>query len=120
MNEQIIDFVRSCPKCQQNKASWHQPYGLSSPLELPYAPWQSIAMDFITERPISDNCDQLGVIIDRFTKMVHFLPLKREGKTAAELAVIFAQEVWKYHGLTTDIVSDCDSRFTLETWKEFL
>jgi len=64
MNERIIDFVRSCPECQQNKASRHQPYGLSSPLELPYAPWQSIAMDFITELPISDECDQLWVIID--------------------------------------------------------
>ena len=51
MDERIIDFVRSCPKCQKNKAARHQPYGLSSPLELPYAPWQSIAMDFITELP---------------------------------------------------------------------
>jgi len=120
MNERIIDFVRSCPECQQNKASQHQPYGLSSPLELPYAPWQSIAMDFITELPISDNCDQLCAIIDRFTKMAHFLPLKKEGKTAADFAVIFAQEIWKYHSLPADIVSDRDSRFTLETWKEFL
>jgi len=40
MNERIIDFVRSCPECQQNNASRHQPYGLSSPLELPYTPWQ--------------------------------------------------------------------------------
>jgi len=120
MNERIIDFVRSCPECKQNKATRHQPYGLSSPLELPYAPWQSIAMDFITELPISDGCDQLWVIIDRFTKMAHFLPLKKEGKTAADLAVIFAREVWKYHGLPTDIVSDLDSRFTSEIWKEVL
>jgi len=75
MNERIIDFVRSCPECQKNKAARHQPYGLTSPLELPYAPWQSIAMDFITELPLSDGCDQLWVIIDRFTKMAHFLPL---------------------------------------------
>jgi len=120
MNERIIDFVRSCPECQRNKAPQHQPYGLSSPLELPYAPWQSIAMDFITELPISDECDQLWVIIDRFTKMAHFVPLRKEGKTAADLAIIFAREVWKYHGLPTDIVSDRDSRFTSETWKEFL
>jgi len=106
MNERIIDFVRSCPECQHNKASRHQPYGLSSPLELPYAPWQSIAIDFITELPTSDDCDQLWVVIDRFTQMAHFLPLRKEGKTAAELAVIFAREIWKYHGLPTDIVSD--------------
>jgi len=120
INERIVDFVRSCPECQQNKASRHQPYGLSSPLELPYAPWQSIAMDFVTELPISDRCDQLWVIIDRFTKMAHFLPLRIEGKTAADLAVVFAKEVWKYHGLPADIVSDRDSRFTSEVWKEFL
>jgi len=52
MNERIIDFVRSCLECQQNKTARHQPYGLSSPLELPYASWQSIAMDFIMELPI--------------------------------------------------------------------
>jgi len=120
MEERIIDFVRSCPECQWNKATWHQPYGLSSPLELPYAPWQSIAMDFITELSLSEDCDQLWVVIDRFTKMAHFLPLPKEKKTAADLAVTFTREIWKYHGLPTDIVSDRDSQFTPEVWREFL
>ena len=120
MNERIIDFVRSSPECQHNKASQHQLYGMSSPLELPYTPWQSIAMDFITKLPLSNDCEQLWVVIDRFTKMAHFLPLRREEKTAANLAVIFAREVRKHHGLPTDIVSDRDSRFTLEVWKELL
>ena len=115
MNERIINFVRSCPECQQNKVSRHQPYELSSLLELPYAPWQSIAMNFITELPVLENCDQLWVIVDRFTKMAHFLPLRTEGKTAADLAVIFSREVWKYHGLPADFVSDRDSRFISET-----
>ena len=106
MNERIIDFVRSCPECQKNKAARHQPYGLSSPLELPYAPWQSNAMDFITELPLSEGCNQLWVVIDRFTKMAHFLPLKEEKKMAADLAVIFAREVWKHHGLPSYIISD--------------
>jgi len=118
MNERLIDFVRSCLECQKNKSSHHAPYGLSSPLELPYAPWQSIAMDFITELPQSEGCDQLCVIVDRFTKMAHFIPLKE--KTALDLARIFAKEIWKNHGLPTDIVSDRDSRFTSEVWREFL
>ena len=120
MDERIIDYVRSCPECENNKAARHQPYGLSSPLELRYALWQSIAIDFITELPLSEGCDQLWVVIDRFTKMAHFLPLGKEKKTAANLAVIFAREVWKYQGLPMDIVSDRDSRFTSETWQEFL
>jgi len=120
MNERIVDFVRSCPECQENKAAQYQPYGLLSPLELPYAPWQSIAMDFIMELPLSEGCDQLWVVIDRFAKIAHFLPLEKEKKTAADLAVTFAREVWKHHGLPTDIVWDRDSRFTSETWQEFL
>jgi transposase InsO family protein len=120
MDEQIIDFVRSCTECQKDKAARHQPYGLLNPLELPYAPWQSIAMDFITDLPLSEGCDQLWVVIDRFTKMAHFVPLPRSGKTASDLARIFAREIWRHHGLPSDIVSDRDSRFTSEVWKEFL
>jgi transposase InsO family protein len=120
MDEHIIDYVRSCPECQRNKAARHQPYGLLSPLELPYAPWQSIAMDFVTDLPLSEECDQLWVVIDRFTKMAHFIPLPAKGKTASDLARLFAREIWKYHGLPTDIVSDRDSRFTSGVWTEFL
>jgi len=49
-------------------------------------------MDFITELPVSEGCDQLWVVIDRFTKMVHFILLCE--KTAEDLAVIIAREVW--------------------------
>jgi len=52
--------------------------------------------------------------------MAHFLPLPQNGKTAVNLAVIFAREVWKFHGIPTDIVSDRDSRFTSEAWQELL
>jgi hypothetical protein len=77
-------------------------------------------MDFITDLPESEGCDQLWVIVDRFTKMAHFISLPNDGKTAKDLVVIFAREVWKHHGLPTDIVSDRESRFTSEAWKEFL
>jgi len=52
--------------------------------------------------------------------MAHFLPLKKNKKTVTDLAIAFAREVWKYHGLPADIVSDRDSCFTSEVWKEFL
>jgi hypothetical protein len=120
MDDQIINYVKTCVDCQKNKAARHQPYGLLNPLELPYSPWQSIAMDFITDLPESEGCDQLWVIIDRYTKMAHFIPLPKVGKTASDLAKIFAREIWRLHGIPSDIVSDRDSRFTSETWKEFL
>jgi len=64
MNERIIDFILSCPECQQNKASRHESYGLSSPLEFSYDHWQSIAIDFIMELPLSEGYDQLWIIIN--------------------------------------------------------
>jgi len=77
-------------------------------------------MDFIMQLPLWEGSDQLWVVINRFTKMAHFLPLGKEKKTAADLAAIFAREIWKYHGLPMDIVSDFDFRFTSETWQELL
>jgi hypothetical protein len=57
MDETIIDYIQSCVECQKNKTAYHLKYGLLQPLELPYAPWQSIAMDFITDLPESTGCD---------------------------------------------------------------
>jgi len=62
MDEHIIDYIRSYPECQRNRAAQQHPYGLSLSLELPYALWQSIAMDFITELPELEECDQLWVV----------------------------------------------------------
>jgi hypothetical protein len=120
MDQQIIEYVRSCLECQKDKVTCHKPYGLLSPLELPYALWTSIAMDFITDLPLSEDCDQLWVIMDRFTKMAHFIPLKKDQKTAEHRVKIFAKEIWRFHGIPTDIISDRNSRFTSTEWKQFL
>jgi hypothetical protein len=109
MNEDIIQYVQSCPDCQKNKAMKamrHKSYGLLQPLELAYSPWKSRAMDFITDLPLSEGCDQLWVIIDRFTKMAHFIPLKKKNKKAEDLTEVFTREIWKWHSIPADIVSD--------------
>ena len=77
-------------------------------------------MDFITDLPKSMGCIKLWVVINRFTKMAHFIPLSPGNKTAEDLARIFAREIWRLHGLPRDIVSDQDSRFTSDTWRGFI
>jgi hypothetical protein len=76
-------------------------------------------MDFITDLPLFDGCDQLWIIIDRFTQMAHFLSFPKDDKIANDPAKIFTHEDRRHHGLPLDIVSDRDSRFTSEVWKEF-
>jgi transposase InsO family protein len=66
-----------------------------------------------------DDCDQLWVIVDGFTKIVHFIPLHKDQKKAEHLVKIFAREIWRFHGIPTDFISDQDSRFTSTEWKQF-
>ena len=56
MAKDIEDYVRSCVDCQKNKALRHKRHGTLHPLELSYAPWDSISMDFITQLPKSEGC----------------------------------------------------------------
>ena len=75
LNKWINDYVRSCDECQHNKSSRHAKYGLLQPLEVPYTAWTSISVDFITQLPKSQGPTQIMVVVDRVTKMAHFIGL---------------------------------------------
>jgi len=59
MDSWIRDYVGPYEDCQKDKAIRHARYGLLQPLEVPYAPWDSISMDFITDLPLSDRHDSI-------------------------------------------------------------
>jgi len=56
------------------------------------------------------------VVVNRFTKMAHFIGL-HENATAKDVADTFLREVWKLHGLPTEIISDMDAKFSGEFWE---
>jgi len=56
------------------------------------------------------------VVVDRFTKMAHFIGLPTNA-TAKDVANIFLREVWKLHSLPTKIISDMDAKFSGEFWE---
>jgi len=114
--EWIRDYVRSCDKCQHSKSLRHAKYGLLQPLEVPYAAWSSIATDFITQLPESQGKTPIMVVVDRFTKMAHFIGL-HENATAKDGADSFLRAVWKLHGLPAEIISDMDAMFSGEFWE---
>ena len=92
MDESINEYVRTCDTCQRNKSRRHAKYGLLEPLEVPYAPWKSISLDFIVTLPESEGNTQIMVVVDRFTKMAHFVGLKTEA-TATDVANKFVSEI---------------------------
>ena len=56
------------------------------------------------------------VVVNRFTKMAHFIGLE-EKATARDIADVFLKEVWKHHWLPTEINSDMDAKFAGEFWE---
>ena len=115
MEDWIKAYIRSCDSCQRNKSPRHARFGLLQPLELPYSPWLSTSVDFITALPESEGFTQIIVVVDRFSKMAHFVALQ-ENATAKDCAQAFLKEIWKLHGLPEDIVSDRDTKWTGEFW----
>ena len=112
----VNDYVRSCTTCQQMKALRHARFGLLHSLQVPFAAWVSTSVDFITHLPESAGYTQIMVVVDRFMKMAHFIGLE-EKATAQDVADVFLKEVWKHHGLPTEIISDMNAKFAGEFWQ---
>ena len=112
-------YVFNCPICKRAKPSRQEPYGHLLPLQIPERPWSSISMDFITGLPVSDGHNAILVVVDRFSKMSHFIPCS-DTITAKDLSSLFLQNIFRLHGLPKDIVSDRGSVFNSKFWQDLL
>jgi len=106
----IRKYCSECDNCQRTKAPRHAKHGLLHPLELACKPWTHISMDFITDLPESGGATMILVVVDRFTKMAHFIPIEK--KDSPTVARAYLENVWKYHGFRENVVSDRDSTLT--------
>lgn len=111
MKEEIIKYIQACDICQRIKTGTQFPNGLLQPLPVPDQIWQEISMDFIEGLPKSGDKSCIMVVIDRFTKVGHFIALSHPF-TAVSVAQAFLDNVYKLHGLPVSIVSDRDKVFT--------
>jgi hypothetical protein len=68
-------FVQSCTTCQQAKPNRIKYPGLLSPLPVPKGAWHTISLDFIEGLPTSEKANCILVIVDKFYKYAHFVPL---------------------------------------------
>jgi len=73
--------------------------------------------DFITKLPLAQGYDSILVVVDRLTKMVHFIPTT-EKMSAEGLARLFRDNVWKLHGLPKSIISDRGPQFAAGLMRE--
>jgi hypothetical protein len=74
-------------------------------------------MDFIVGLPRTQSgYDSIWIIVDRLTKVAHFVPVKKT-YTGPQLAELHVSWIVCLHGMPKKIVSDRETQFTLKFWK---
>ncbi|QRW13671.1 Retrotransposable element Tf2 protein [Ceratobasidium sp. AG-Ba] len=117
MKKSVNEYVANCESCIRNKHSNQVPPGLLNPIEAPDKPWEEITFDLITQLPESEGFTAILTVVDRLTKMVHFIPTTNEAN-GVDVANRFLTYVWKLHGLPRKTISDRGPQFTSQFLKQ--
>jgi hypothetical protein len=86
-------------------------------LQVPECRWEEIAKDFITGLPrIQSGYDSSWIVLDRLTKVIHFIPVKTT-YSGPQLAELYMARIVCLHGVTKKTVSDKGTQFTSRFWE---
>ena len=96
LRDDVEQYVKSCVTCQQNRTQFLKEAGLLRPLPILTKCWESVSMDFMIHLPESKGFDSIMVVVDRVSKMAHFVAT-RDTATAQEVGRLYFDKVVKHH-----------------------
>jgi transposase InsO family protein len=110
--------VSECDICRKVNADYMKPRGLLQPLNIPDWKWDDISMVFIVGLSMTAHkFDSIWVIMDRFTKLAHFVPVNTR-YDAQKYAEIYVTRVLCLRGVPKMIISDRGSLFVTRFWEQ--
>jgi transposase InsO family protein len=113
----VAAHMAMCDVCQRVKAEHQRPAGLLHLLKVPEWKWEEIGMEFIVGLPHTPKGYAfIWVIVDRLTKVAHFIPVKTTYKGSLLVELYMAQIVC-LQGVPKKIFSNRGSQFTSRFWK---
>jgi hypothetical protein len=118
MKIEIARYVARCDTCRRVKAIHMKTAGPLQSLPITTWKWEDISMDFIVGLPkIEKGFDSIWVIVDRLTKIAHFLPVKAFYPVLT-YAQVYIASILSLHGIPKTIVLDHGPQFVSKFWEE--
>ncbi|MBW0561816.1 hypothetical protein O181_101531 [Austropuccinia psidii MF-1] len=113
----VTEYCKICDRCQKANKSTGKRLGNMMKIQEPSRPWEIVHMDWVTGLPTGGDrsYNAFLVIVDRFSKTQIFLPCHKDD-TAMDTALLIWNRVVSWTGISTNIISDRDPKFTSALW----
>nr|GEW23027.1 RNA-directed DNA polymerase [Tanacetum cinerariifolium] len=115
MERDISRIIARCRVCHVAKTQ-HTNAGLYTSLPVPATLWEDVSLYFVMGLPRTQrHKDSIMVVVDRFSKMAHFVPCSKT-YDASQVARLYFAEIVGLYGMPKTLTSDQDVKFVSHFW----